>query len=89
MCILEPVFLVVPNLLQNLLKQLRFRQHKIAVSADIEGMFLQVGLIPADQPSLRFLLRENPLSEVNVFQYTRHIFGARSYKFCIPTNSDR
>ena len=39
---------------------LRFRQHYFAVSADIEGMFLQVGILPEDQPSLRFLWREDP-----------------------------
>ncbi len=39
---------------------IRFRQHKIAVSADIEGMFLQVGVLEQDQPSLRFLWREDP-----------------------------
>ena len=31
---------------------LRFRQHKFAVSADIEGIFLQVGVPHCDQPSL-------------------------------------
>ena len=40
-------------------------------------MFHQVGVIATDQPSLRFLRREDTTSEVNVFQYTRHIFGAR------------
>ena len=76
----EPVILVWPNLLQSLLRVLlQLRQHKFAVLADIEGMFPQVGVIPADQPSLRFLWREYPTSELNVFQYTRHIFSARDY----------
>ena len=36
--------LVGPDLLQNLLFVLmRFREHKYAISADIEGMFMQVG----------------------------------------------
>ena len=34
---------------------MRFRQHSYAVSADIEGMFLQVVVIPQDQPSLHFM----------------------------------
>ena len=43
-----------PDLLQNLIYVLlRFRQHPLAVSADIKGMFLQVGVLPCDQPSLR------------------------------------
>ncbi|XP_075256623.1 uncharacterized protein LOC142349095 [Convolutriloba macropyga] len=35
-------------------------QHMYAVSADTEGMFLQVGVPLADQPCLRFLWREDP-----------------------------
>ena len=36
-----------PDLLQNLIYVLlRFRQHPFGVSADIEGMFLQVGVLP-------------------------------------------
>ena len=42
---LKKALLVGPDLLQNLLAVLmRFRQHQHAVSADIEGMFLQVGV---------------------------------------------
>ena len=45
-----------PDLLQNLIfVLLRLRQHKYAVSADIEGMFLQVGVREEGQPSLRSL----------------------------------
>ena len=67
-----------PDLLQSLIHILiRFRQHEYAVSADIEGMFLQVGVIPKDQPSLRFLWREDPATEIAVYQYVRHIFGSK------------
>ena len=53
---LNQSLLVGPDLLQNPLRVLfRFRQHKFPVSVDIEGVFLQIGVIPADQPSLRFL----------------------------------
>ena len=53
---LNNLLLTGPDLLQNLIHILiRFRQHPHAVSADIEGMFLQVGVIPDDRPSLRFL----------------------------------
>ena len=75
--------LVGPVLLQNLIfVLLRFRQHKYAVSADIEGMFLQVGVLVHDQISLRFLWREDTTSDVVVHQYTRHIFGARDSPTC-------
>ena len=75
---LNKSLLTRPDLLQNLIYELlRFRQHPFAVSADIEGMFLQVGLLPCDQPSLRFLWRVDPTSNVGVPQYTHHIFGAK------------
>ena len=46
-----------PDLLQNLLYIiLKFRQHRYAASADIEGMFLQVGVPDQDQTSLRFFV---------------------------------
>ena len=48
---------------------MHFRQHQFAVSADVEGMLLQVGVTPCDQPSLHFLWREDATS----LQYTRHI----------------
>ena len=60
---LNKSLLVGPDLLQNLIfVLLRFRQCKYVVSADIEGLFLQ------DQPSLRFLWREDPISSVVVHQ---------------------
>ena len=75
--------LVGPDLLQNLLFVLmRFREHKYAIAADIEGMFMQVGFLESDQRSLRFLWREDPTSDLSVFQYTTHIFGAKDSPTC-------
>ena len=80
---LNIALLTGPDLLQSLIHVLlRFRQHKYAVSADIEGMFLQVGVIPKDQPSLRFLWREDPASQIAVYQYVRHIFGSKDSPTC-------
>ena len=80
---LNKYLLTGPDLLQNLIYVLlRFRQNPYAVSADIEGMFLQVGVLPSDQPSLRFLWREDPTTDVVVYQYTRHIFGAKESPTC-------
>ncbi len=57
---LNKALLIGPDLLQNLVHViLRFRQHRVAVSADVEGMFLQVGVPEADQDVLRFLWRED------------------------------
>ena len=80
---LNKALLTGPDLLQNLLKSIiRFRENVIAVCADIEGMFLQVGVLPDDQPSLRFLWREDPTSDVVVYQYMRHIFGSKDSPTC-------
>ena len=80
---LNKVLLTGPDLLQKLIHTLIiFRQHQIAVSADIEGMFLQVGVLPTDQPALRVLWREDPSKTVHVYQYNRHIFGAKVSPTC-------
>ena len=44
-------------------------------------MFSQVAVPEEDQASLRFLWRHNPESPTEVYQYVRHIFGAK----CAPT----
>ena len=80
---LNNALLIGPDLLQNLLHVLlRFRKYIFALSADIEGMFLQVGVPEKDQRSLRFLWRGNPTEPVSVFQYTRHVFGAKDSPTC-------
>ena len=80
---LNNALLTAPDLLQSLIHILiRFRQHPYAASADIEGMFLQVGVIPDDRPSLRFLWREDPASKVAVFQYVRNIFVSDDSPTC-------
>ena len=80
---LNKSLLTAPDLLQNqIYVLLRFRQHPIAVSANIEGFFIQVGVLPCDQPSLRFLRREDPTSNDVVHQLTRHIFEAKDLPTC-------
>ena len=80
---LNSVLLTGPDLLQRLIHTLmRFRQHQFAVSADIEGTFLQVGALPVEQSVLRFLWREDPSMNIEVYQYTRHIFGSKDYPNC-------
>ena len=65
-----------PDLLTNLAGiVMRFREDQIAISADIEAMFMQVFVSPEDQPYLRFLWKNNT-GQPATFQYTRHIFGA-------------
>ncbi|MBM6549384.1 reverse transcriptase domain-containing protein [Streptococcus dysgalactiae] len=63
---------------------LRFRQMPVALSADIEDMFLQVKVPEADQDALRFLWWPN--GDLNSapaeFRLTVHPFGAVSSPFC-------
>ena len=77
---LNSKLLIGPDLLQTLIHVLmRFRQIPYA---DIEGIFLQVGVIPEDRPSLRFLWREDPAADVAVYQNVRHIFGSKDSPTC-------
>ena len=75
---LNSKLLTGPDLMQTLIHVfMRFRQHPYAVSADIEGIFLQDGVIPEDRPSLRFLWQEDPATDIAVYQYIRHISGSK------------
>ena len=74
-----------PDLMNNLVGIfMRFREDRIAISGDIEAMFNQVSVPPEDQIALRFLWRQSPGSEAEVYQYQHHIFGAK----CAPTCSN-
>ncbi|XP_026110661.1 uncharacterized protein LOC113084551 isoform X2 [Carassius auratus] len=56
---LNELLLPGPTLSSSLLGVLlRFREHAIAISSDIKGMFHQVRLLPEDKPLLRFLWRD-------------------------------
>ena len=80
---LNDMLLTGPDLLQNLVGIIfRFREHPIALTADIEAMFLQVKVPPQDCKVLRFLWRNNPSDPISVYEYTRHIFGAKSSPTC-------
>ena len=46
-------------------------------SADIEEMLLQVAVAKDDNRCLQILLREDPESKIEVYEYTRHLFGQR------------
>lgn len=57
---------------------LRFREEKVAVTADIEGMFLQVVVPQEDRDALRFVWRNEEEEELKIYRMTRHLFGAIS-----------
>ena len=80
---LNDMLLTGPDLLQNLVGIIfRFREHPIALTADIEAMFLQVKMPPQDCKVLRFLWTNHPDDPISMYEYTRHIFGAKSSPTC-------
>lgn len=69
-----------PSLLAVLL---RFREHSVAVSSDIKGMFHQVRLLPEDKPLLRFLWRElNVQEQPTVYEWQVLPFGTTCSPCC-------
>ena len=53
---------------------LRFREHPVAILADIERMFMQIAVKREDQSALRFLWSKNNF--IMQYQFTHLIFGA-------------
>ncbi|KAI2646455.1 Polyprotein P3 [Labeo rohita] len=69
-----------PSLLAVLL---RFREHPVAVSSDIRGMFHQVRLLSGDMPLLRFLWRDlMPERPPDVYQWQVLPFGTTCSPCC-------
>ncbi|NP_001410306.1 uncharacterized LOC100150025 [Danio rerio] len=69
-----------PSLLAVLL---RFREHPVAISSDIRGMFHQVRLLPGDMPLLRFLWRDlKPDLPPDVYQWQVLPFGTTCSPCC-------
>lgn len=62
---------------------LRFRQHQVAVSADIRGMFHQVRLLPEDRSLLRFIWRDLHCENCpDVYEWQVLPFGTTSSPCC-------
>ena len=53
------------------------------MTADIESMFLQVAVPKEECRYLRFLWRSDPNKAIDVYEYNRHVFGARSSPTCV------
>ena len=72
-----------PDLLRNLVGIIfRFREHEIAITADIESMFLQVAVPKEECKVFRFLWRDRTDDEIRIYEYNRHVFGAKSSPTC-------
>ena len=61
---------------------LRYRQGAIAIQGDIKAMFMQIGVGQQDRRYLRFMWRKHNSPELEVYEYQRHIFGARDSAAC-------
>ena len=78
---------VGPKLNQKLLDILvRFRAHRVAVTADIENAFLMVSVKEGDRDALRFLwvhsVEEDP-PRIRSLRFTRVVFGVTSSPFLL------
>ena len=84
---LKKSLMVGRDLLQNLIfVLLRFPQHKYAVSADLEGMFLQVGVLARDQISLRFFCGGRIPLPMWQFISTLAIYSAHGIRLRAPVS---
>ncbi|KAK7889113.1 hypothetical protein WMY93_024673 [Mugilogobius chulae] len=81
---LNKLLLPGPNLSPSLLAVLlRFREHCVAFSSDIRGMFHQIRLLPEDKPLLRFLWRNLRRDlEPTVYQWNVLPFGTTCSPCC-------
>ena len=76
-----------PNLIRPLMDILiRFRQHKIAMTADIEKAFLQIRLAPEDRDLVRFLWVDDPLAaepQIKHYRWKSVVFGVTTSPFLL------
>ena len=80
---LNDKLLAGPDLLHGLIGTIfRFREGPIALTSDIESMFLQVQVPERDKSCLRFLWRPTMNEPVQIYEYQRHVFGAKSSPTC-------
>ena len=80
---LNDKLLAGPDLLHGLIGTIfRFRERPVALTADIESIILQVQVPEQDRSCLRFLWRSRTKKPVQVYEYQRHVFGAKSSPTC-------
>ena len=68
-----------PNLMNDLSDiLLKLRRHKWVVCCDMQNMFLNIKVSPKDRKFLRLFYRSDPTQELEVFEFTVHVFGLAS-----------
>ena len=68
-----------PDLLQSLIGiNVSFREHQIALSANIEAMFFKVAVSSDESRCLQFLWREDQEQRIEAYEYTWRVFRAKS-----------
>ncbi|KFM68616.1 hypothetical protein X975_08696, partial [Stegodyphus mimosarum] len=74
-----------PNLNTNILDIIiNFRNHEVAICADLEKAFLQIGLTPEDQNYLKFLWFDDKAVDLfKILRFTRVPFGATCSPFIL------
>ena len=60
----------------------RFREGPIALTAEFESIFLQLQVPEQDRSSLSFLWRPSTYELVQICEYQRHVFCAKSSPIC-------
>ena len=68
-----------PNLMNDLADiLLRIRRQKWVMCCDMQNMFLNIKVSPKDRKFLRLFFRADPSHELEVFEFTVHVFGLAS-----------
>ncbi|XP_073964611.1 uncharacterized protein [Choristoneura fumiferana] len=71
-----------PNLQQDLLELiLKWRQHRVAFTADIEKMFRQIWVHPKDQHLQKIIWRDTPRDLLQEYQLTTVTYGTKAAPF--------
>lgn len=79
---LNDILLVGPTIQPDLLSIiLRFRTHKIALTADIEKMYRQVLVNPSQTKLQRILWREDPAKPIDTYELQTVTYGTASAAF--------
>ena len=80
---LNDKLLAVSDLLHGVIGTIfGFREGPIAVTADIELMFLQVQVPERDSSCLSLLWRPRINEPVQIYKYQPHVYGAKSSSTC-------